>query len=743
MTTNAFYITTPLYYVNDKPHLGHAYTTVAADVITRWHKMHGRPAHFLTGTDEHGQKVADAAKKFGKTPQEHVDSMVEPFRALWEKLDIQFDDFIRTTEERHTSVVKAVLNKLHAEGEIYEDNYEGWYSTSAERFWTEKDLVDGKCPDTGLEVEWIQEKNYFFRMSKYADQLRQWIVDHPTFIQPESRKNEVLGYLKKDVGDLCISRPKSRLSWGIELPFDTDYVTYVWFDALLNYITALGYHPDESKCSSQFGELWPANFQLVGKDILTTHSVYWSTMLFALGLEPTKSLYAHGWWTVEGQKMSKSLGNVVDPHLLVDNYGLDSVRYFMLRHIPFGGDGNFAHDDFLIRYNSDLANGIGNLYQRSIGLLQNSHNGLIPELGEKTEHDIQLEEATQTCVAKYCESIENLQFFHALEALQELIQIGNRYIQVEQPWKLMKIGEEARCGQVMRYALEVCRVAGWLLHPIMPNKCGAMLSALGVTDFSAESLSTLDALTAGVQTTMGAPLFPKMKKLPADIQVARDRALGIEPVKEKSSTAPATKKIKLKHFQAVPFQSGVVLDIKTGETQTLTVDIGTEEALIISGNQLPTLSTDAVGQGVVVVGPTSIENFEKIELRAGQIKQAAGHPEAEKLLVMKVDVGEPEPRNIVAGIANRFSPEELIDQKVTVVANLKPSKLRGVKSEGMLMAAGGDRLQSLVTAGADFTTGTPMTLFGSGDTFILIAQTETGTYLQALSETTEPGAVVR
>ncbi len=742
MSINPFYITTPLYYVNDKPHLGHAYTTVAADVMTRWHKLHGRETHFLTGTDEHGQKVFDAANKLGKTPQEHVDAMVEPFKALWEKLDIQFDDFIRTTETRHTTVVQAVLNQLFERGDIFADNYEGWYSTAAERFWTEKDLVDGKCPDTGLAVEWIQEKNYFFKMSKYADQLRQWIEDHPTFIQPESRRNEMLGYLKKEVGDLCISRPKSRLAWGIELPFDADYVTYVWFDALLNYVTAIGYHPDSAKQSASFEKWWPATHQLVGKDILTTHAVYWSTMLFALGLEPTESLFAHGWWTVESQKMSKSLGNVVDPHLLVDNYGVDSVRYFLLRHIPFGGDGNFAHDDFLVRYNSDLANGIGNLYQRAVGLLQNSHGGLIPAIGERTENDTKLEAAVQTCVTTFREQMNNLQFFHALEALQVMIQEGNRYIQVEQPWKLMKTGGEARCGQVMRYALEVCRVAAWLLHPIMPNKCQQLLNSLGVDTFDAETLANMDGLTTGFKTQMGKPLFMKMKKLPPEIQVIRDRALGIEP-KPEAPAKPKRKTIKLKVFQAVPFQSGIITAITVGDTQTLTVDIGAESPLKITGTQLPNLNDDAIGQGVVVAGPTSVEAFEKIQLRAGQIVEAKSHPEADKLLCMKVDVGEDSPRSIVAGIASRFSPEELIKQKVTVVANLKPSKLRGVPSEGMLMAAGGERLQSLVTAGADFPTGTPMTIFGEDEMFVLIAKTENGNHIQTLSEATEPGSVVR
>ena len=333
-----FYITTPIYYVNDKPHVGHAYTTVAADVLARWNRMNGRPVTFLTGTDEHGQKVMEAAAKRGISPMEHVDSMAPAFQALWTRLNISHDDFIRTTQPRHTLVVQRILQRLFDQGDIYEDAYEGWYSTAAERFWTEKDLVDGKCPDTGQPVEWVRERNYFFRMGKYADQLRTWIDTHPGFLRPENRRNEVLGYLRKDVGDLCISRTKARMSWGIELPFDKDFVTYVWFDALSNYISAVGYTTDEAR----FEEHWPADVHLMGKDILTTHSVYWSTMLFALGLEPADIIYAHGWWTVEGQKMSKSLGNAVDPHLLIDCYGTDPLRYFLMREIPFGLDGEPA-----------------------------------------------------------------------------------------------------------------------------------------------------------------------------------------------------------------------------------------------------------------------------------------------------------------------------------------------------------------------------------------------------------------
>jgi len=735
-----FYVTTPLYYVNDKPHVGHAYTTIAADVIARWQKLMGNKVHFLTGTDEHGQKVFEAAQKRGLSPKEHTDSMVIPFQNLWNILNIQHDDFIRTTEERHTRVVKAVIEKLYQQGDIYEDFYEGWYSTSAERFWTEKDLIDGKCPDSGLEVEWLKEKNYFFRMSNYADQLRSWINEHPKFIQPESRKNEVLGYLRKEVGDLCISRPKNRLPWGIALPFDSDYVTYVWFDALLNYISAIGYHPDGS--SDQFNKLWPADYHLVGKDILTTHSVYWSTMLFAIGLEPARCLYAHGWWTVEGRKMGKSIGNVVDPNLLIKAYGEDPVRYFLLRQIPFGSDGNFSHDDFLIRYNSELANGIGNLAQRSLGLLQNSLDGIIPALGDSTEEDLQLEQQAKDCFQQYKKSIEELQFFQAIESLLLLVQHGNKYIQEAQPWRLVKTGKTDRCRQVMRRALEVCRITAWLLSPIMPTKSKQLLAQLG-SDHP-RNLDNFNGLKEGFVTERSKPLFPRMKKLPESIQIVRDAALGIDPKKVEPEPAK-NKTIKIKVFTRVPFQAGTITAASSNDNkQELSINIGADEPITVSGAGLTQFSDSLIGQQVVVVGPTKVEDFEKIELRTGQIVEADQHPDATKLLTMKVDLGEEQPRSIVAGIANRFTPKELLNQKITAVANLKPSKLRGILSQGMLLAAGGERLQSMVVPSKSFRNGTKVNLFGENTFFLLKADSSDGSSnLQTLSEKTTPGSIVR
>jgi methionyl-tRNA synthetase len=378
-----FTITTPIYYVNDVPHIGHSYTTVAADVISRLHRMRGHEVFFLTGTDEHGQKVLEAANRRGVTPQQHTDELHLRFKNLWARLDVQYDAFVRTTDAQHQAVVRRVLQELHDRGEIYQATYAGWYSTAAERFWTEKDLIDGKCPDSGLPVEWVEEMNYFFKMGDYADQLRAWLEAHPDWVRPESRRNELIGALKKDVGDLCISRPKARMSWGIPLPFDEDYVTYVWFDALLNYVSAAGIHDDPAA----FAKRWPADFQLLGKDILTTHTVYWGTMLFAMGLEPARCLYAHGWWTVEGQKMSKSLGNVVDPNLLVDAYGPDALRYVLMSEKGFGADGDFSHKAFLLRYNAELANDIGNLAHRAISMTEKWLGGVVPALDADRDED--------------------------------------------------------------------------------------------------------------------------------------------------------------------------------------------------------------------------------------------------------------------------------------------------------------------------------------------------------------------
>jgi len=668
-----FYVTTPIYYVNDRPHLGHAYTTIAADVLTRWHRANGREAYFLTGTDEHGQKVLKAAEARGLTPQQHVDELCQPFQKLWGRLNIEHDDFIRTTEPRHTGVVRDALQMLLDRGDIYADDYEGWYSTNVERFWTEKDLVDGKCPESGQPVEWIKEKNYFFKMGKYADKLRQWIEDKPDFLRPASRKNEVLGYLKKEVGDLCISRPKSRMSWGIELPFDKDYVAYVWFDALLNYITALGYTPT-GESGANFTKFWPASVHLVGKDILTTHSVYWSTMLFALGLEPAQCLYAHGWWTIEGRKMSKSLGNVVDPNLLIDCYGADPVRYFLLREIAFGGDGDFSHDGFMLRYNADLANDLGNLAHRSLSMTGKWLGGVVPKLDAGGEEEAALDALCAETLAGFTAELEALQFSRALEILWTLVGAGNKYIDTLEPWALNREGKMERLAGVMRRCLEICRVASVLLAPFCPDKARELAEKLGDFDMSPSTAGTLDGLTEGAAVAAGEPLFPRMMELPERISQVRDAALAAA---DAEADAAAAKKSAASKNKNTP------KDGKTMSAEPKNTESETEE--------IPRIK---------------FEDFAKVALRSGKVVSAVQHPNADRLLHLMVDVGEDEPRSIVAGIANRYKPEELVGQTVVVVINLKPAKLRGVRSEGMMLAAGGSNVQGLVTLSEDCAPGT-------------------------------------
>jgi methionyl-tRNA synthetase len=658
MSQDTFYITTPIYYVNDAPHLGHAYTTVAADAISRYQRMKGKDVFFLTGTDEHGQKVFRAAQKRGITAQEHVDNMAAPYKALWKHLEVQYDDFIRTTEERHTRVVQSILERLKLQGDIYQDSYKGWYSTAEERFWTEKDLIDGKCPASGQPVELIEEHNYFFRMSKYADKLSQWIEDHPDFIQPASRKNEVLGALKKGVGDLCITRPTSRLPWGIPIPWDNDYVTYVWFDALTNYISAPGFGSDEAR----FRKWWPANFHLVGKDILTTHSIYWSTMLFALGEEPANCLYAHGWWTVEGQKMSKTIGNVVKPHLLIDAYGPDAVRYFLMREIAFGSDGDFAHSAFLARYNAELANDFGNLAHRALSMSTQWLGGKVPALGPLIEDDQTIQALALSVVNRFDQAMERLQYKEAYGVLMELVGAGNKYIDTQAPWALNKAGNMDRLGTVMRIVLEICRITSTLFSPVCTLKGPQLLERLGVSlpDLDPQGLAQLgqfSGLPEGGPLTHGEPLFPRISELPASIAQAMDSV----------DLAPKKASLKQKKRMSKP-KTTTPKEAKVSEENA-----SEKDALI------------------------NFDDFTKIQFRTGTIVSAEKHPNADRLLVLKVDVGEDVPRTIVAGIAGRYAPEDLTNQTVIVVVNLKPVKLRGILSEGMLLAAGGGDVKGLVT----------------------------------------------
>ena len=630
MTDKKFYITTPIYYVNDVPHIGHAYTTIAADVAARFKRLEGYEVFFLTGTDEHGQKVQQAAQNLKVAPQQHVDKLHQRFKELWVKLNISNSDFIRTTEERHKVLVCNILQTLFDKDEIYRDSYEGWYCTPCERFWTEKDLQEGDCPECRRKVEKIKEHNYFFRMGKYQEWLVDKIKSDPNFILPASRRNEVLGFLEKPLEDLCISRPKSRLPWGIPLPFDEEYVTYVWFDALINYISIHG-SLDEIRASGY----WPADHNMVGKDILTTHAVYWSTMLKAIGLEPPKNIFAHGWWTVNGQKMSKSLHNVVEPNELADQFGVDVIRYFLLREVPFGLDGDFSHKALINRLNSDLANNLGNLLNRTVNMMKKYFDGTIPTPATPGDEDSALEGKAREVVDEVRKLYDELAFNKILQKIWELVDTTNQYIDKTGPWNLAKTDEgKERLKTVMYNAAESLRILGVLLFPFMPKSCESLMLQLGVEKTIEEqgmtSLDNWGSLPSDTKTQKAKQLFPRIE----DKQAAK-----------------------------------ILAELEASKNDN---------------------KDDS--------GKITIDEFMKVDLRTGKILEAEKVKKSKKLIQLKVDIGT-ETRQILAGIAESYEPEKLIGRTVVIVANLKPAKLMGIESQGMVLAASNDG--TILLAGFD------------------------------------------
>ncbi len=631
MNDKKFYVSTPIYYVNDKPHIGHAYTTILADVLARYHRRLDIPTFFLTGTDEHGQKVQKAADEHRMTPQEQCDTTVVRFKELWKKLDISNDHFIRTTDPEHKKVVQAILQNLFDRDLIYKAEYEGHYCVPCERFFTAKDLVEGNlCPECRRPTNNIVESNYFFRMSNYQEWLIDYINTHPDFIQPAFRANETLGFLKQPLSDLCISRPKSRLAWGIELPFDNDYVCYVWFDALINYISGVGYMTDEEK----FKKWWPVSYHLIGKDILTTHTVYWPTMLKAMGVEMPQSIFAHGWWLTGREKMSKSLGNVVNPMEMCDRYGVDAFRYFLMAEMPLGQDASFTEEAFVTRYNSDLANDLGNLLSRVVKMTLRQTNGVIPQPEAYGEDEKDLMAEIDRAVAELPQMLDEMKLNRGLEVVMQAIRAGNRYMEKTAPWTLAKKGETGRLNTVLYCSAELLRKAATLLHPVMPHKMTELLEALGMTG---EAAANPDIAQLNDDKNVLSGL--KMNDILALFLRIQAEEPAAKPLPQEKPAKPAKQENK------------------------------------------PQAAKTEMPEGLI-----TIDEFFRTQLKTAKVMEAERVEGADKLLKLQIDVGG-EMRQLVAGVAQYYAPEQILGKTIVIVANLKPAKIRGIESQGMLLAA--------------------------------------------------------
>ena len=631
-TTNnkgKYYITTPIYYPSANLHIGHTYCTVMADAMARFKRLSGYDVRFLTGTDEHGLKIQEIAEKQGVAPQQYVDDVVSGIKELWKTMEISYDDFIRTTEERHVSRVQEIFNKMNAKGDIYKSEYEGWYCTPCESFWTESQLVDGCCPDCGRRVEKAQEEAYFFRLSKYQNKILELFEEHPEFLMPDTRRNEMKAFVEQGLEDLCISR--STFDWGIQVPIDTKHVIYVWLDALTNYITALGY-PDSPEL---FERYWPADVHLVGKEIVRFHSVIWPAMLMSLDLPLPKQVLGHGWLLIDGGKMSKSKGNVVDPVILIERYGIDSLKYFLLREYTFGQDGIFTNEVMLKRMNFDLANDLGNLLSRTTAMIEKYCDGIVPPANTEDDLDKNLKSVALGAAPDVEKYMDEFSFNNALESIWILVRRANKYIDEKTPWILAKDeSKKAELDTCMHNLAEALRIVSILIYPFMHTTTEKIRTQLGVCqEVKWEDAFVFEKLD-GNRVQRGEAIFPRL-----DIE---------------------------KELKALDELKG------NKEPENIPLELKPE---------------------------IQFEDFDKIDLRVGKIISAEKHPDADKLLVFQVKM-DTEVRQVISGVAKDFSPEEMIGKKVIVVANLKPRKLRGMESKGMLLFAENGKKYEIVSTEA-------------------------------------------